>query len=307
MKRNCTKPFTVAAFALLLVSCSGGDSLSSEDSYSVQGGLSTGYGYSIHPKRTFEAPASIPHEIIASISAEEATFLEDLNLLLKGDTDSLLLLVDKTHYLPDSYAPHDLVSLTVARAEGCSYMINRENLSLRQAAESALEEMAVAARQDGVTLLVSSTYRSYEYQKIVYRQSVAELGQEEADRGVARPGVSQHQLGTVVDFGSITDEFSQTKAGRWLASNAHLFGWSLSFPQGYEAVTGYRWECWHYRYLGKDALAFQRKWFDDVQQYMLEFIHAWKEFNGTEREQWCLWEISCPLTFATPHSKDGGS
>ena len=61
-----------------------------------------------------------------------------------------------------------------------------------------------------------------------------------------------------------------------LAENAGDYGWSLSFPDGYEDVTGYRWECWHFRYLGIPAVEFQRKWFSDVQQFMLEFIHAWK-------------------------------
>ena len=79
-----------------------------------------------------------------------------------------------------------------------------------------------------------------------------------------------------MDFGSITDEFAQTKQGRWLSANAGTYGWSLSFPDGYEDVTGYRWECWHYRYIGVEAVEFQRKWFSDVQQFMLEFIHAWR-------------------------------
>ena len=111
----------------------------------------------------------------------------------------------------------------------------------------------------------------------MYNRNVREMGQAAADRESARPGTSQHQLGTVIDFGSITDDFADTKAGKWLAENAASFGWSLSFPQGYEDVTGYRWECWHYRYIGKKAADFQKKWFSDVQQFMLEFIDAWKK------------------------------
>ena len=236
--------------------------------------------HALKEKKVFEAPASIPREIVAAINADKAAFLQELDSLLSADEDGLLLLVDKAHFLPESYAPDDLVSLSAATAEGRSYTISRDGLSLRRPAERALEEMAQAARAEGITLLASSTYRSYEYQVGVYRRNVEEMGQAAADRESARPGASQHQTGTVVDFGSITDEFAQTKAGRWLDANAHRFGWSLSFPQGYEAVTGYRWECWHYRYLGKEALAFQRKWFANVQQYMLEFINAWRNFLG---------------------------
>ena len=235
---------------------------------------------SLKGKKVFEAPASIPLEIIDAINADKAAFLQELSSLLSGDSENLLLLVDKAHFLPEGYAPPDLISLTAATAQGRSYTISRDGLSLRAPAERALEEMAQAARADGVTLLASSTYRSYEYQVGVYRRNVEQMGQAAADRESARPGASQHQLGTVVDFGLITDEFAQTKAGRWLNENAHRFGWSLSFPQGYEDVTGYRWECWHYRYLGREALAFQRKWFCNVQQYMLEFVNAWREFLG---------------------------
>ncbi len=283
-KKSIKAQATALLVAVFLASCtakeSGAGSAASGDASSENAAASAEESFSVQPARVFEAPASIPREIIAAINADKESFLQELNTLLSGDTDGLLQLVDKAHFLPEGYAPADLVSLTAATAQGRSYMINRDGLSLRRMAEEALEEMAAAAMRDGVTLLVSSTYRSYEYQENVYRRNVAELGQEAADRESAMPGASQHQLGTVIDFGSITDEFAETRAGRWLSANAHLFGWSLSFPQGYEAVTGYRWECWHYRYLGAQALEFQRKWFGDIQQYMLEFIDAWRAFQG---------------------------
>jgi D-alanyl-D-alanine carboxypeptidase len=199
-------------------------------------------------------------------------FLAELEGVLAADTDDLLRLVDKRHALPDGYAPKDLVPLV----KNDAYGIGRNDLSLRSGAEKALREMARAAQKDGAYLVASSSYRSYEYQVQVYGRNVRQMGQAAADRESARPGRSQHQLGTVVDFGSITDDYAQTKAGRWLAENAAEFGWSLSFPDGYEAVTGYRWECWHYRYVGVRAARFQKKWFSDIQQFMLEFIHAWK-------------------------------
>lgn len=206
------------------------------------------------------------------ILAAPETFLAELAAVLDADTDGLLVLVDKMHYLDAAYVPQDLVSLE----KGASYIPNRAGLSLRRPAEQALERMAAASLRDGVTLVASSTYRSYEYQEGVYGRNVRELGQAAADRESARPGTSQHQLGTVVDFGSITDDFAETKAGRWLAANAGDFGFSLSFPDGYEDITGYRWECWHYRYIGKEAAALQKKYFGDIQQYMMEFIDMWK-------------------------------
>ncbi len=207
------------------------------------------------------------------VNGDAAEFLADLYTVLESDTDNLLLLVDKSHFLSPDYVPEDIIPLV----QNDFYLLNRADLSLRVPVELALRKMSTAARNDGITLLVSSTYRSYDYQTVVYERNVREMGKEAADRESAAPGTSQHQLGTVIDFGSITDDFAETAAGKWLDTYAGDFGWSLSFPQGYEDITGYRWECWHYRYIGVPAVQFQKKWFSNIQQFMLEFIHAWRE------------------------------
>ncbi len=243
-------------------------------------------GASVPASRTFVAPPSIPAGLIEKIQSSQAEFVADLGAVLRADGSAgentgsgFLALVDKRHALSAGFVPADLVPLAGKR----SYAISRNDLSLRAPVEASLEEMALAARKDGVTLVVSSSYRSFEYQKKVYARIVGELGQAAADRESARPGTSQHQLGTAIDFGSITDDFAATKAGKWLASHAGDYGWSLSFPEGYENVTGYRWECWHYRYVGKEAAALEKKWFGGVQQYMIEFIDAWKRADPLAR------------------------
>ncbi len=227
---------------------------------------------SVPPGETFRAPAGIPAEMVRALNEGRESFVPALERAIAADAGGFLVLVDKGHLLSADYAPSDLVPV----GPGRSYVPGREGLSLRREAEAALERMAGAARADGVTLVVSSTYRSWEYQKKVYERNVRELGRETADRESAMPGASQHQLGAAVDFGSITDAFAGTKAGKWLVENAYKYGWSLSFPDGYEAVTGFRWESWHYRYVGVEAAALQRDWFGDVQQYMIEFVDAWK-------------------------------
>ena len=212
--------------------------------------------------------------IADNIQANTAEFIEEINNLIASDENGLLLLVDKRNYLPNSFVPSDLVPLK----KNNDYAISRTDLSLRVCVEEALRKMALGAKEDGIsTLVVSSTYRSYDYQKTVYERNVKQMGKEAADRESAAPGTSQHQTGTAIDFGSITDEFAETKSGKWLAENASKYGFSLSFPQGYEPVTGYRWECWHYRYIGVPACAFQQKWFKNVQQYMMEFIYNWQQ------------------------------
>jgi D-alanyl-D-alanine carboxypeptidase len=221
--------------------------------------------------------AGIPERLARNIlqtAAQGPTFILDLLLVLQGDP-YLRALVDKGHALPATYHPEDLTELA-----GGSYGVSRRGLMLRRAAAQALEEMAAGARAAGVTLTASSAYRPYSYQVEVYNRNVRESGQAAADRESARPGHSQHQLGLVVDFGSIDDSFAETKGGRWLLANAGRFGWSLSFPDGYEAVTGYRWESWHYRYVGLELVYFIDAYFEGVQQYALQFIYAWEKAGG---------------------------
>lgn len=224
------------------------------------------------------------------ILAHKEDFLDDLYIVLENDraaatdgtyeTASLLLKADKTTSLPDGYVPPNLIALTHETAQDGYYVINRNDLSLRVPVERALALMAYEASRQGITLVVSSTYRSAEYQKIVYERYVSQMGQAAADRESARPGTSQHQLGTAVDFGSITDAFADTSAGIWILENGGRFGWSLSFPPGYEEVTGYRWESWHWRYIGVPAVQFQQLWFNDIQHYMLEFVYAWQHYTA---------------------------
>lgn len=205
-------------------------------------------------------------------------FLEDLYKVLKTESDfssddlSPFYLIDKTHKVSSDYVPKKLIPLK----RNDLFYLNKDNLSLRSEAYEALKIMAQAAKQDGVMLTVSSTYRSYDYQKNLFDYWVRVDGLEEAERESARPGTSQHQLGLALDFAPVDDAFDTTPAGKWVYKNAAKYGWSLSFPKNYEDVTGYRWECWHFRYIGTEACQFQKKWFGDVQQFMIEFLDAWK-------------------------------
>jgi D-alanyl-D-alanine carboxypeptidase len=212
--------------------------------------------------------AGLPEAIQSGIRSNPAEFLRETAALVRSG--SAPILVDKEHALAAEYVPADLVSLD---AYGEQLSRSREGHRLTRGTTEALVEMTRAAREAGVDLLVSSTYRSYDYQRDLYARWVAELGQEEADRVSARPGTSQHQIGTTLDFGCICLEFATTPAGRWVAEHAHEFGFSLSYPDGYEWLTGYAYEPWHYRYIGRDASVYEQRWFDGIQQHMVEFLH----------------------------------
>lgn len=214
-------------------------------------------------------PSRAGTDILVRIAKNPPRFGELLEaVLVEAAADPYLLFpVDKLNHLPAAYEPADLVVLV-----GRGLSVSRAGHRLRKPAFDALKRMNDAAKADGITLIVSSAYRSYEYQAGVFARNVAEMGEAEAARVSAPPGASQHQLGTAMDFGSITDEFAQTAASRWLESNASRYGFSLSFPKGYEAETGYVWESWHYRYVGAAAAALQAEFFGGLQHHTLKFI-----------------------------------
>ena len=217
--------------------------------------------------------AELPEDIILGIlaaSEPDSTFFADLFACLE-DSQDLRFLVDKQHPLPADFAPTDLVTL-----EDGFFRVTRAGMTLRRPAVDSLNEMAAAARAEGINLTVASAYRSFAYQTEVNTRLVRQMGQEAADRVSARPGHSQHQTGLVVDFAQIDNAFNQSPAGRWVAANASRFGWSLSYPQGYEAITGYSWESWHYRYVGRELAAFIDNYFGGIQQYALRFLHEWE-------------------------------
>lgn len=127
-------------------------------------------------------------------------------------------------------------------------------------ARESFNQLAAAARLDGFELVAFSTFRSFERQETLYNQYVTKDGQELADQYSARPGYSEHQSGLAFDIGEKNFEqhwaaqsFGDTPAGKWVAQNAHLYGFILRYPLGKEEVTGYMNEPWHFRYVGVES------------------------------------------------------
>ena len=173
-------------------------------------------------------------------------------LPVEGSCDDARALVDRSHPLPPDYAPEDLVSL---RSYGIPALGGETRLR-REAAER-LRDLVSAAANGGEELVVASAYRSYEDQQALFDRLSGVYG---TDAGLtsARPGHSQHQLGTAVDFTNaaagyeVWERFGQTSAYAWLLEHAHEHGFVLAYPRGKEAETGYEWEPWHYRYVGAE-------------------------------------------------------
>jgi D-alanyl-D-alanine carboxypeptidase len=168
--------------------------------------------------------------------------------------DSIWLVVNKQRPISESYVPSDLVDVDVAKRGDKS----AEELKLRQASALALQELFESAQSSGVNLLLGSAYRSADLQATYYNNYVANFGQAEADRFSAKPGTSEHQTGLSADLSGIDKAcyletcFAETTEGKWLAGKAHEFGFIIRYPEGKEDITGYQYEPWHIRYVGKD-------------------------------------------------------
>jgi D-alanyl-D-alanine carboxypeptidase len=123
---------------------------------------------------------------------------------------------------------------------------------MRPEAAAALQQMfADYHTQSGSQLTVVSPYRSYPSQVSVYNGWVSRLGQAQADQQSARPGFSEHQTGLAVDIDTaVSQAFGATPAGTWLAQNSWKYGFIVRYQQGQEAITGYEYEPWHFRYVG---------------------------------------------------------
>ncbi len=119
-------------------------------------------------------------------------------------------------------------------------------------AHSAFRKMADDAEDDGIYLYIVSGFRSYSLQDSIYHNFVSERGVAGADRVSARPGHSEHQTGLAMDINSTAFSFADTAEGHWLAKNCWKYGFIIRYPQGKESITGYAYESWHIRYVGKE-------------------------------------------------------
>jgi zinc D-Ala-D-Ala carboxypeptidase len=184
--------------------------------------------------------------------------------------DWATLVVDTIYRLPKRYAPDDLVSTSKAGLNG-GYKVSRVIMG-------DLRKMAAAARDAGAAIAVQSAYRSYQGQVTTFAGWVAQSNEEQARKVSARPGHSEHQLGTALDFRSADDttppwsldDFATTPAGAWLHDHAWEYGFVMSYPRGEAEETCYAYEPWHYRYVGREVAAAIRASGETPRRYLWE-------------------------------------
>jgi|GEM_PF-605699 hypothetical protein len=141
-----------------------------------------------------------------------------------------ILIANKTYGLPSDYNPGKILP----------------------DAQSAFDAMQADAKKAGLSLWICSGFRSYTYQNTLYNNYVARDGKAKADTYSARPGHSEHQTGLAMDINNASDSFNNTKEAKWIAENCYKYGFILRYPQGKQDITGYKYESWHVRYLGKE-------------------------------------------------------
>lgn len=193
----------------------------------------------------------------SSIELEAAFFneIKEVNGVKEiVNADNILALVNKEFALPGTYIPDDLVRPDVPFSFGDQDI---EKSYLRRDAAKALEKMFSVAKQEDINLFAVSGYRSYKRQESLFNNEIGKVGKDKALEAVANPGNSEHQTGLAMDISSesvqylLTEEYGETKEGKWLKENAHRFGFILRYPKEKEDITGYQYEPWHFRYVGE--------------------------------------------------------
>jgi D-alanyl-D-alanine carboxypeptidase len=177
------------------------------------------------------------------------------------DPTSQWIVVNKKRPLhPLSYAPANLVVPHVPLQSPGSI-----SMQLDSRAASALEALVTAGQNAGIKLELYSGYRSYEQQVSTYNSEVRGFGQVQADKESARPGYSEHQTGLAADISAVSGTcdlqvcFGTTEEGKWLATNAYKYGFIVSYPQDKIEITGFMYEPWHIRYVGKELASEMHK------------------------------------------------
>lgn len=170
----------------------------------------------------------------------------------RGDpvADWSTIVVDPTRKLPEGFQPPDLQWVSLEGSQG--------NIQVRELVVPDLAAMLQAAYDHGTPLTLVSGYRSGDRQAALYAEHIHEVGEDAAGETLAKPGHSEHQLGTTVDvlapgMVELTAEFGDTPAGLWLAENAHRYGFVVSYPKGTRDRSCYAYEPWHIRYVGRDT------------------------------------------------------
>ena len=172
---------------------------------------------------TTDSSSTVEQPAVKAMAKAHSTEIIDGVTYIDG-----ILIVNKTYSLPKDY----------------NYGLTDETLE-------SFNKMKKAAAKDNISLEIASGFRSYEEQKTLYKEYSAENGQKEADTYSARAGYSEHQSGLAIDVNGADFSMVGQKDMKWLEKHCSEYGFIIRFPKGKESITGYSYEPWHIRYVGK--------------------------------------------------------
>ena len=179
---------------------------------------------------------------------------------------SLDVLVNKHRQLSDKYKPSDLVKVS------SKYASDSDILSSKVALDAFIK-MYNAIKKDDLGIVINSGFRSYEEQEELCNLYRSLYGDNYVERYVAKAGFSEHQTGLAFDIGSTSSNvFANSKEYEWMQDNAYKYGFIQRFPKGYEEVTGFRSEPWHYRYVGVKAAKYIHDNKITYEEYYMRFL-----------------------------------
>ncbi|ASS92508.1 D-alanyl-D-alanine carboxypeptidase [Peribacillus simplex NBRC 15720 = DSM 1321] len=167
--------------------------------------------------------------------------------------ESIPVLVNKKNKLPENYVPKDLVYTSIP----FTFKEKTEKRKMRSEAAAAISKLFAESKKQGVSLLGVSAYRSHATQVALFDYYVKRDGYAKAITYSALPGTSEHETGLAIDVTggngkcAAQDCFGGTKEAKWLQAHADDYGFIIRYPKGKESVTGYKYEPWHLRYVGK--------------------------------------------------------
>lgn len=225
---------------------------------------------------------------------------EDEPTIYGREDDWYRTIVDPIYAVPEEYLPPDLVPASEANYSA--------EFRIRAIIAEDLNRMRNGLLEAGVPeVALLAAYRSIVDQAELFSRREAEMGFEEAANGTARPGHSEHHLGTTIDVrpigaSDVDQSFGETPTGQWLEENSWRYGFILSYPAGAEAVTCYKYEPWHFRYVGVELA-------DRIHRSGLtlrEYLWHW-EVTGTEPGAPPAAPLSSSTTVTTTTPTDDGS
>jgi D-alanyl-D-alanine carboxypeptidase len=263
-------PLFIAAAIILLAGCSGkpADVAVSPTTQPTLSASPSAASSATKTEKPTDKPSSSPSESPspsasakpsvqpgkASGGESKSTDQKDAIQVVANPKD-IAVLVNKTHRLPEGYKPDPLVEPNVP----FTFTEKLEKRKMTKEAAGALEKLFVGAKSDGINLAGVSAYRSQATQETLFNNYVKKDGVEAANKYSSKPGFSEHQTGLAIDVAgssgkcAVEDCFADTKEAKWLVGHSAEYGFIIRYLKGKESLTGYQYEPWHIRFVGKEV------------------------------------------------------